>query len=118
MTRSAGDAAARVLLAVQQVPPGRVATYGDIGAVTGVGPRQVGAILREHGSRVAWWRIVGHDGVLAPVDGARPWWLAEGIELRADGRGCRIGQHRAELAELASDYAAAAGARGWPFPDS
>ena len=39
----------RVLLAVAQVPPGRVASYGDIGALAGVGPRQVGAIMREAG---------------------------------------------------------------------
>ena len=109
-----GDAAARVLLAVEQVPPGRVASYGDIGALTGVGPRQVGAILRQHGSGVPWWRIVGHDGVLAPLDQARPHWRAEGIAVRPDGRGCQVAACRADLVQVAADYAVAAILRGWP----
>ncbi len=61
MTSSSADAAARVLLAVGLVPPGRVASYGDIARVVGVGPRQVGAVLRRGGGDVPWWRIVAHD---------------------------------------------------------
>ncbi|WP_282004877.1 MGMT family protein [Propioniciclava sinopodophylli] len=98
------DAIARVLLAVAQVPPGRVASYGDIGAIAGVGPRQVGAILRDHGDAVPWWRIVSRDGVLVPLAKARPRWEAEGIEIRPDGRGCRMREFRADLAQLALDY--------------
>ena len=94
----------RVLLAVAQVPPGRVASYGDIGALTGVGPRQVGAIMRDHGDAVPWWRVVAHDGVLVPLEKARAAWAAEGIEVRAHGRGCRIRVFRADLAALADDY--------------
>lgn len=94
----------RVLLAVAQVPAGRVASYGDIGALTGIGPRQVGSIMREHGDSVPWWRIVSHDGVLVPLEKARPRWAAEGIDVRPDGRGCRMGRFRADLAQLADDY--------------
>lgn len=110
----APDAVARVLLAAAQVPPGRVASYGTIGALAGVGPRQVGAIMREHGDSVAWWRIVGHDGVLAPLAKARPHWAEEGIVVRPDGRGCRMAVHRADLAQLAEDYRFACAERGWP----
>lgn len=97
----------RVLLAVDQVPPGRVASYGDIGAVAGVGPRQVGAIMREHGHEVAWWRIVSAAGGLpAPLRAkASAHWDAEGI-LHADGRvdlqGCHV-----DRAALALAYARA-----------
>lgn len=105
----------QVRLAVSLVPPGRVATYGDIGAITGVGPRQVGSILKHTDVAVPWWRIVGHDGVLVPVVAARPHWDAEGIGVRPDGRGCRIRCYRADLAELATEYRVAASELGWPI---
>jgi len=107
------DAVARVMLAASLVPPGRVASYGDMGALTGVGPRQVGAIMREHGASAPWWRVVGHDGVLVPLEKARPRWAEEGIVVRPDGRGCRMRAFRADLAELAAEYRFAAAERGW-----
>ena len=52
-----------VLDAVQRVPAGRVATYGDIAEWTGRGTgRTVGTVLSRHGSDVAWWRIVQASG--------------------------------------------------------
>ena len=107
------DPVDRVRLAVSLVPAGRVASYGDIGAFTGVGPRQVGAIMRDHSEGLAWWRIVSHDGVLAPLAAARHHWADEGIEVRPDGRGCRIASYRADLAELATEYQLLAVERGW-----
>ena len=98
------DAVARVLRAIAQVPPGRVASYGDSGSVAGVGPRQVGTILRLHGSGVPWWRVTNRDGVLVPLDEARVRWAEEGIVVRADGRGCRLADHRADPHQLAADY--------------
>lgn len=85
----------RVLLAVDAVPPGRVATYGDIGRAAGVSPRQVGAIMREHGHEAAWWRIVNAAGDLPPHlhAEAATHWDAEGI-AHADGR-VDLGRHRA-----------------------
>lgn len=103
----------RVRLAVSLVPEGRVASYGDIGALAGVGPRQVGAIMREASEGLVWWRIVSHDGVLVPLASARPHWDAEGIVVRPDGRGCRMRAYRADLAELAAEYRFAAAERGW-----
>ncbi|ONI72006.1 cysteine methyltransferase [Kribbella sp. ALI-6-A] len=55
-----------VLQAVESIPPGRVATYGDIAAYVGQGgPRQVGAIMREYGGGVPWWRVIRASGVPA-----------------------------------------------------
>ncbi|WP_148256740.1 MGMT family protein [Kribbella flavida] len=55
-----------VLRAVESIPPGRVATYGDIAAYVGQGgPRQVGAIMREYGGGVPWWRVIRASGVPA-----------------------------------------------------
>ena len=62
MTRVEG--VTRVLLAVEHVPWGRVASYGDIGRGVGVGPREVGRILARHGNAVAWWRVTTRDGLL------------------------------------------------------
>lgn len=107
----------RVLAAVSLVPPGRVVSYGNIGALTGVGPRQVGAIMREHGASVPWWRVVSHDGTLAPLEKARDHWAAEGIEVRPDGRGCRMRSFRADMAALAEDYLTLALGRGWDIVD-
>ena len=55
-----------VLGAVESIPPGSVATYGDIAEYVGQGgPRQVGAIMREYGASVPWWRVIRASGVPA-----------------------------------------------------
>ena len=99
----------RVLLAVEQIPPGRVAAYGDIGRITGTSPRQVGSILRHYGSDVPWWRVVRADGSMAThlLGEARDHWAAEGIATTE--KGVRIRLHRADLSALAD---AAERARG------
>ncbi len=98
--------AERILRAIEQVPAGRVVSYGDVAALIGVGPRQVGHAMGHLGAPVAWWRVVNHVGDLpAPLLAeALPHWHAEGIELKANGRGCRITLHRADLAAWAADY--------------
>nr|WP_307623991.1 MGMT family protein [Streptomyces sp. V3I7] len=49
--------------AVISIPPGRVASYGDIGQWIGTGPRQVGrAMSLLHDNSVPWWRVVHADG--------------------------------------------------------
>jgi alkylated DNA nucleotide flippase Atl1 len=96
----------RVLRAVEQVPRGRVVSYGDIGALVGVGPRLVGRIMSTYGSNVTWWRVTSSYGDL-PVqlmDEVRERWASEGILLKPNGRGCRIAEYRADLAALSSDY--------------
>lgn len=100
------DAVDRVLLAAEQVPAGRVASYGLIGRVAGAGPRQVGAIMASHGSFVAWWRITNARGELPqPLrDAARERWDAEEIAVRPDAAGCRYAVHAIAEAELAAAY--------------
>lgn len=99
----------RVLRAVEQVPPGRVVSYGDLGALVGIGPRQVGRIMRHWGGNVAWWRVTTRGGDLGAdlLERARPRWAAEGIEVRPGGLGCRFTAYRADLERLAQDYARA-----------
>lgn len=96
----------RVLRAVEQVPRGRVVSYGDLGALVGVGPRFVGRVMSTYGSNVTWWRVTNASGDL-PVplmDEVRERWAAEGILLKPNGRGCRIAEYRADLAALAAAY--------------
>lgn len=78
-----------VLSCVEQVPPGRVTTYGAIAEAVGrYGPRRVGNVMAGHGAAVAWWRVVRADGSLPPShDGeARQAYLEEGTGLRPSGR--------------------------------
>jgi alkylated DNA nucleotide flippase Atl1 len=57
------DYAELVLSAVEQIPPGRVATYKDIAEMVGRGgPRQVGQVMAKFGGGVPWWRVVRADG--------------------------------------------------------
>lgn len=52
-----------VLNLVEQIPPGQVATYGDIAEMVGRGgPRQVGHVMAQSGGGVPWWRVVRADG--------------------------------------------------------
>jgi alkylated DNA nucleotide flippase Atl1 len=52
-----------VLSVVEQIPPGQVATYGDIAELVGRGgPRQVGHVMAQFGGGVPWWRVVRADG--------------------------------------------------------
>src|SRR5687767_11724485 len=60
------DYAELVLSAVEQIPPGQVATYGDIAEMVGRGgPRQVGQVMARFGDGVPWWRVVRADGQTA-----------------------------------------------------
>lgn len=96
----------KVLRAAELVPPGEVASYGDVARVVGTGPRQVGAVMARHGSGVPWWRVVNASGELPPdvLAEALPHWRAEGITSKASGRGCRIDAHRTDLAVLAGRW--------------
>lgn len=85
---------ARIYAAVQQIPRGRVATYGQIAALADLPrrARQVGYALHAlpPGSPVPWQRVVNARGEvsLPGLAGARQRELlaAEGVELGASGR--------------------------------
>ena len=83
-----------MLSCVEQVPRGRVTTYGAIAEVVGPlagggGPRLVGSVMATHGGPVPWWRVVRADGSLPPSHDveARPDYLEEGTPLRPSGSG-------------------------------
>ncbi|MEU7021969.1 MGMT family protein [Streptomyces sp. NPDC046203] len=76
--------AERVLQAAEDIPPGRVMTYGDVAEWLGEGgPRQVGRVMALYGGSVPWWRVVRADGTILP-----------GHEQRA------LGHYRAENTPL------------------
>ena len=98
-----------MLRCVEQVPAGRVAAYGVIARIVGMGPRQVGALMHRHGSAVPWWRITNAAGDLPPgiLERALPHWERERITVKPNGRGCRYRDHAADTDAVAADYAAA-----------
>ena len=60
-----------VLALVEQIPPGRVMSYGVIAEVVGEslhrgGPRLVARVLATQGGGVPWWRVVTAGGRLPP----------------------------------------------------
>ena len=78
-----------VLTLVEQVPAGRVTTYGALARAVGIGgPRQVGRVMALHGDAVPWWRVVPADGSPATWhDGTALEHLrAEGAPLGHNGR--------------------------------
>ncbi|MFE4593824.1 MGMT family protein [Streptomyces laurentii] len=81
--------AERVLQAAEDIPPGRVMTYGDVAEWIGEGgPRQVGRAMALYGGSVPWWRVVRADGTILPGHEHRALghYRAEGTPLR-DTRG-------------------------------
>jgi alkylated DNA nucleotide flippase Atl1 len=79
----------RVLSVVEQIPPGRVMSYGAIAEAVGSGgPRQVGRVLSQEGGPVPWWRVVRADGGLPCChDGAAArLHAAEGTPMRSTDR--------------------------------
>lgn len=76
-----------VLCAVERIPPGQVASYGDLAEYVGVGgPRLVGRVMSTQGAGVPWWRVVRADG--RPARGLEATALErlreEGVALRGD----------------------------------
>jgi alkylated DNA nucleotide flippase Atl1 len=70
---------------VEQIPPGRVSTYGAIGHLLGIGPRRVARALSSGGGgAVPWFRVVRADGSAAEPVRARQLELlaAEGVPMR------------------------------------
>ena len=81
-----------VLRCVEQVPRGRVTTYGAVAEVVGAlvgggGPRQVGSVMASYGGPVSWWRVVRADGRIVTAKASRQAALlrAEGVVV-SDGR--------------------------------
>jgi O-6-methylguanine DNA methyltransferase len=72
LTSPASPFTRRVLSLVRRIPPGRVATYGDVAAAAGAprAARAVGNIMRQCGSRdVPCHRVVAAGGALGGYGG-------------------------------------------------
>ena len=77
--------AARVLAVVRRIPPGRVATYGDVAALAGTprAHRAVGSVMREcHDPTVPCHRVIAAGGALGGYGG---WLDRKRALLRAEG---------------------------------
>ncbi|NNF41959.1 MAG: methyltransferase [Phycisphaerales bacterium] len=86
---------ARVYAVVRRIPRGRVATYGQIAELAGLGPhaRQVGyALSALEDDRVPWHRVVNAQGAVSvrtqtgDDHGQQERLVAEGVRFEANGR--------------------------------
>lgn len=78
-----------VLSLVEQIPAGRVMTYGSIAEWLGRGgPRRVGTIMARYGGGVPWHRVVNASGRLVPGHEAEALrrHRAEGTPMRGPNR--------------------------------
>ena len=84
MTADPADVDEAVLDVVEDIPVGRVSTYGAVGRLVGVGPRRVARALSRGGGAVPWYRVVRADGSAAEPVRARQLALlaAEGVPVR------------------------------------
>ena len=87
MARITDDQIESVRVLVASIPPGRVATYGDIAAAAGLSsPRIVAWIMRTDSADLPWHRVITATGRPAPHLAAQQLELlrAEGV-LATDG---------------------------------
>ena len=107
VTAQPTDFAERVLGVAENIPPGRVMSYGDIAEYLGEkGPRQVGRVMALWGGGVAWWRVIHADGsfLAGHEREALRRYLDEGTPLRRtrDGAVCGVDMRRARWLALDS----------------
>lgn len=79
--------AERILAAVEQIPPGAVATYGDVAELADSrAARMVGRVLALDGGTVPWHRVVRSDGTCAEhlYTEQRQRLLSEGVRFVGD----------------------------------
>lgn len=82
----------RVVEIVNQIPYGKVTTYGTIAGLAGLkrGARLVGGILHYHGEKLPWHRVVNRYGFISTkcLDHSKQAQKAlledEGIDVSAD----------------------------------
>ncbi len=92
MAGEVGDREWDVLARVRAIPPGFVATYGDVSPGA---PRFAGAVLfAVDDPDLSWWRVVRADGSLAKGARQRRHLIAEGVPFRGD----RVDMRQARLA--------------------
>lgn len=80
----------RALSYVNQIPTGKVATYGQIAALAGSprAARQVGFALRRltiNENHVPWWRVINSQGYISINHGGGPEKVIQRDLLEAEG---------------------------------
>lgn len=91
--RTAESSHGRILRIVRHIPPGRVATYGQVALLAGFArqPRLAGYALRHADSTVPWHRVVNAAGRISPradpdsLPRQRRMLEAEGVRFGATG---------------------------------
>ena len=87
MTPGPSELAEAILAVVERIPPGRVASYGDIAELVGIrSARYVGQVMFRYGGGVPWHRVVMASGAPAPhkADEQLAMLAEEGVWLNAD----------------------------------
>ncbi len=77
----------RILACVEQIPSGRVMTYGDVAEFVGTrAVRMVGRVLSEDADTVPWHRVLRADGTCAEhlYTEQRQRLLSEGVRFVGD----------------------------------
>ena len=91
MSAAPGDRELEVLDRVRAIPPGSVATYGDVSPGA---PRFAGTVLfAAEEPDLPWWRVVRADGSLAKGARQRRHLVAEGVPFRGE----RVAMAKARL---------------------
>lgn len=110
----------RVYSVVEQIPKGRVATYGQVAALLGIprGARAVGWALRalpsSRQNAVPWHRVVGAGGRISHRGGSGP--VVQRRRLRSEGVRFRSGRVDLERHGLLSELRPAARSPAKPRP--
>jgi methylated-DNA-protein-cysteine methyltransferase-like protein len=89
---------------VAAIPPGSVASYGDIAELAGApSPRLVGRVLSEDGSDLPWQRVLRADGTPAHHLAERQLELLRAEGVLADGRKVNMRKYRWDAVEVLED---------------
>ena len=91
-----GDLDEQIWLTVSSIPPGKIATYGDVAERAGLpgGARRVGLALKRlsQGTKVPWHRVLNASGRIALPTGSsaateqRERLAVEGVHIGAGGK--------------------------------
>lgn len=85
----------RIREIVAAIPPGTVATYGDVAAAAGAPtPRLIGRILAEDGHDLPWHRVLRVSGTPAPHLVHRQLELLRAEGVLADGQRVDLRKYR------------------------
>ena len=88
-TRHPSELFEQVLVTIESIPEGCVATYGQIADLVGTGPRQVAQAVKSvpDGRAVPWFRVINSAGRVsdhAGHDRQRNLLEAEGVEFEGE----------------------------------